>query len=175
MEKIKALFEKYREIIVYIIFGVLTTAVNWAVYMLMVKLLGVDLSSIDKNESLLSFFSGNRDAVAVTVCNAVAWVAGVLFAFVTNKIWVFRSMSKKAATVLREFFSFVGARAITGLMEIFLPTLLISLGLNQTILGVEGAAAKAVVSVAVVILNYVFSKLIVFRKKKEEKEPENAE
>lgn len=146
MKKIKELFKKYREIIVYVIFGVLTTLVNWAVYTVMVKYLGIDM----------------------TVSNGVAWVAGVIFAFVTNKLYVFRSKSKKAATVLREFFSFVGARVVTGLMETFLPTLLVNLGLNQTVFGIKGAIAKLIVSVAVVILNYVFSKLIVFRKKKAE-------
>ena len=144
MKKIKELIKKYREIIVYVIFGALTTLVNWAVYTVMVEAFDID----------------------VTVSNAVAWVAGVIFAFVTNKIWVFRSKSKKASTVLREFFSFVGARVVTGLMETFLPTLLINLGLNQTVFGIKGSVAKLIVSVAVIILNYVFSKLIVFRKKK---------
>lgn len=144
MKTIKKLFKKYREIIVYVIFGVLTTLVNWAVYTLMVKYLHIDM----------------------TVSNGVAWVAGVIFAFVTNKIWVFRSKSKKSSTVIREFFFFVGARVITGLMETFLPTMLVNLGLNQKVFGIDGAVAKLIVSVAVVILNYVFSKLIVFRKKK---------
>ena len=164
MTKIKELFKKHREIIVYIIFGVLTTLVNWVVFILMTKLMNVDVSGVsDRGNALTSLFSDNYE---YTVCNAVAWVAGVLFAFVTNKIWVFRSRSKKASTVLREFFSFVGARVVTGIIEIFLPTLLINIGLNQSVLGVEGAIAKAVASVIVIVLNYVFSKLIVFRKKK---------
>ena len=99
MKKIKQLLKKYREIIVYVIFGALTTFVNWAVYTVMVEVFNID----------------------ITVSNAVAWVAGVVFAFVTNKIYVFRAKSKKAATVAREFFSFVGARVFTGLMESFLP------------------------------------------------------
>ncbi|MBQ5996113.1 MAG: GtrA family protein [Clostridia bacterium] len=153
MKTIKALALKYREIIVYIIFGVLTTLVNWAVYTVMVELLKID----------------------ITLSNACAWVAGVLFAFITNKIYVFRSKSKRTVTVLRELVSFVGARALTGLMEIFLPRFLIDHGLSQTIFGIDGAAAKALVSVAVVILNYVFSKLIVFKKKKAEESTKESE
>lgn len=144
MQAIKDLIKKYREIIVYIIFGVLTTLVNWAVYTVLVKFAGVN----------------------ITVSNAAAWTAGVIFAFVTNKIWVFESKSKEPKTLAREFISFVGARVVTGLMEIFLPEILVNAGLSQTVFGIKGAIAKLIVSVAVVILNYVFSKLIVFRKKK---------
>lgn len=144
MQKIKDLLKKYREIIVYVIFGVLTTLVNWAVYTVLVKFFGVN----------------------ITVANAIAWTAGVIFAFVTNKIYVFESKSKEPKTLAREFISFVGARIVTGLMEIFLPEILVNAGLNQTVFGIKGAIAKLIVSVAVVILNYVFSKLVVFRKKK---------
>lgn len=146
MKTVKKLYKKYREIIVYVIFGALTTLVNWAVYTVMVKYLHID----------------------ITLSNAVAWVAGVLFAFITNKIWVFRSRSIKTSTVLREFLSFTGARAFTGIIEIFLPKLLMNIGLNQSVLGIDGAVAKAVTSVIVIILNYVFSKLVVFRSKNKE-------
>lgn len=146
MEKIKELIIKYREIIVYIIFGVLTTLVNWAVYTVLVKYCGAD----------------------VLPSNAAAWTAGVLFAFITNKFFVFESKSFKASTVLKEFFSFVGARAFTGAMEIFGVPLLEKAGLDKTFFGIKASFAKLIVSVAVVVLNYVFSKLLVFRKKKSE-------
>jgi putative flippase GtrA len=104
--------------------------------------------------------------LSITVNNAIAWVAGVVFAFVINKLWVFESKSKQAKTVIKEFVSFVVSRALTGVLEIFAPEWLIKLGLNQTIFGIKGMLAKLLVSIIVVILNYVFSKLIVFKKKK---------
>ena len=151
MKKIKELIIKYRELITYVVFGVLTTLVNWAVYTVLI----------------LALPDGMAESAKLTLSNAVAWVAGVLFAFITNKIWVFESKSFKPVILLKEFISFVAARAATGVLEIFGVPLLVKIGLNQTLFGVDGAIAKAVVSVAVVILNYVFSKLIVFRKKKD--------
>lgn len=151
MKKIKEIIIKYREPITYIVFGVLTTLVNWAVYTVLVLTLPDSMS----------------ESARLTVSNAVAWVAGVLFAFATNKIWVFESKSFKLGVLIREFISFVAARAATGVLEIFGVPLLVKIGLNRTLFGVDGALAKVVVSVAVVILNYVFSKLIVFKKKKD--------
>lgn len=151
MNKIFELLKKYKELITYFIFGVLTTLVNWVTYTLLVKISPGQISEL----------------TWITVSNAVAWVAGVLFAFVTNKIWVFESKSFALKTVIKELISFVAARALTGVLEVFGVPLLVKLGLNQTVFGIEGMAAKLIVSVAVVILNYVFSKLIVFRKKKD--------
>ena len=140
------LFKKYREQIMYLIFGVATTAVNWIVYVVMQKLFRAEM----------------------TVCNAVAWVISVLFAYVTNKLFVFESKSWRPGLVAREAVSFIGARVATGLLEIVVPTLLFRIGLNQPLFGIEGFAAKLTTSVAVIVLNYVFSKLIVFRKPKKD-------
>lgn len=126
----------------YLIFGVATTAVNWIVYTLC-------LHAVTES---------------ITAANAAAWTAAVLFAFVTNKIFVFESREKKPLFVLAELFKFVFARAITGALEIFLPSLLVNLGLGMKIFGIKGAAAKALTSIIVIVLNYVFSKVIVFKK-----------
>ena len=142
-----------KEVITYIIFGVLTTAVNWAVYTLFVKFLGI----------------------GVTFSNAVAWVAGVLFAFITNKLFVFESRSFKPIILARELLSFVAARAVTGVMEIFGVPLLIKIGLSRQLFGVEGAVAKALVSVIVIILNYIFSKLVVFKREPKKSECEEGQ
>ena len=139
------LLRKYREIIVYVIFGVATTAVNWIVYVIMQKLFHAEM----------------------TLSNGVAWVIAVLFAFVTNKLFVFESKTWQPEVVAREAATFVGARAITGLFETFSPTLLFRIGLDQTVFGIKGFVAKAIVSVVVIVLNYVFSKLLVFRKPKQ--------
>lgn len=150
MNKIKELIIKYKELITYFIFGVLTTLVNWAVYTALVFVLPDSI----------------QEGVKITVSNAVAWVAGVIFAFITNKIWVFESKSFEMNICIKEFISFVTARAVTGVIEIFGVPLLVKIGLNQRIFGVDGALAKVIVSVVVVVLNYIFSKLIVFKNKK---------
>lgn len=150
MNKIKKLIIKYKELITYFIFGVLTTLVNWAVYTALVFALPDSI----------------QEGVKITVSNAVAWVAGVIFAFITNKIWVFESKSFEMNICIKEFISFAAARTVTGVIEIFGVPLLVKIGLNQRIFGVDGALAKVIVSVVVVALNYVFSKLIVFKNKK---------
>ena len=139
MKKIKELFIKYKEIIMYLIFGVATTGVNWVVYSLLMK-------------AVLVHAPGSDD-VKMTVSNVIAWIAAVIFAFITNKLWVFESKSWVP-------------KVATGVIEWFGPLLLFKIGLDQDLFGVKGFVAKIVCSVLVVILNYVFSKLLVFTKKK---------
>lgn len=133
--------KKHKEIILYVIFGGLTTVVNWVTYSLFV-----------------SFCS-------ITVSNVFAWIFAVVFAYITNKIFVFEQKSWKPSIAFFEFTKFVSSRVLTGVIEIVGVDILVYIGLNQTILGVRGMAAKVTVSIVVVILNYVFSKLIVFNKK----------
>lgn len=169
MEKIKELFIKYKEIIMYIIFGVLTTLVNWAVYWVLARIWS---SQMEQDQLLFSLF-GNPITVSIFfifLANFIAWVAGVVFAFVTNKIWVFESKSWRPAVALKEFWLFVAARLITGVLEWFGVPLLVAIGLNQPLFGADGFVAKLLVSVIVVILNYVFSKLIIFKDKEKKSE-----
>ena len=133
--------KKHKEIIIYVIFGGLTTVVNWVTYSLFV-----------------SFCS-------ITVSNVFAWIFAVVFAYITNKIFVFEQKSWKPSIAFFEFTKFVSSRVLTGVIEIVGVDILVYLGLNQTVLGVRGMVAKVTVSIVVVILNYVFSKLIVFNKK----------
>lgn len=138
------LFKKYKEIIAYLFWGGMTTLVSWGTYALFQGVFGMP----------------------VAVANVLSWICAVIFAFFTNKVWVFSSRSFKLSVVLKEAGMFVTSRLITGVIEwVFVP-LLVWLGLNKEIYGVEGAWSKIIVSVVVVILNYVFSKLIVFRKGK---------
>ena len=137
----KERYEKYREIIVYLITGVLTTILNWACY-------GLGVSVFHW---------------PVFVSNLIAWIAAVIFAYVTNKIYVFRSRNWNPGFVVREAAMFTSGRIVTGVLE--MVPLLVSLGLRQPVFGVEGMFAKVLVSVIVTILNYVFSKMIVFRYK----------
>lgn len=151
---VKRMFYKYKEIIMYLIFGVLTTVVSWGSYALFENIF--ENAIVDVN-------------VLVAVANVLSWVAAVLFAYVTNKLFVFESKSFKPTTVFKEMGLFVGSRLISGAVEWVGVPLLVWLGLNQTIFGVEGMVSKVLVSVIVVILNYILSKLIVFRKEKANK------
>ncbi len=137
------LFKKYKDIILYIIFGIATTVVNFSVYTFFVKFLSQDM----------------------TLSNLISWVISVTFAFITNKIFVFSSRSFKAKTLFKEFVSFYSSRIITGIMEIIFPTVLFDLGLNFELFGIKGFVAKAIVNLVIIILNYVFSKLFVFKSK----------
>ncbi len=140
--KLSAIFKKHREIIMYLIFGVLTTLVSLVSYSLFVELL----------------------PLSITAASAISWIIAVSFAFVTNKLFVFESSSRETATVIREALSFFAARILSGIVEIFLPELLFKLGLDFSLFGVKGLLAKIIVNIIVIILNYIFSKLWVFRK-----------
>ena len=138
-----------REILMYLIFGVLTTLVNYTATILLSR-----------------YVFTSQQSGQFTLCNAVAWAVSVLFAFFTNKLFVFESKSFAPAVFAKEFISFVAARALSGIIEIFMPELLMKAGLDQTLFGVKGMPAKLAVSIFVIIFNYVFSKLVSFRKKK---------
>lgn len=143
MEKLKALYFKYREVLHYLFFGGCTTLVSWATYALFVGLCGL----------------------APVFGNALSWVCSVLFAFVTNKLWVFFSKSWEPRVVWKEAAEFFGSRTFTGVLELVGLPLLIRVGLDRTLFGIEGFVAKIVVSVVVIVLNYILSKLLVFREK----------
>ena len=137
LQKIRALVVKYWDILSYLIFGVLTTVVNYAVYLPIYNLLGL----------------------SAAVSNVIAWVAAVAFAFLTNKPFVFKSHDWSAKTVIPELTKFVSCRIASGAMETVILLLTVDL------LGWNGNIWKLMTQVLVVILNYVTSKLVVFRKK----------
>ena len=137
MEKIKLLLKKHYDILVYLVFGVLTTVVNYLVYLPCYNLLGLP----------------------AVVSNVIAWAAAVAFAYVTNKPFVFRSHDWSAKTVVPELTKFVGTRVASGAMESAIIWFAVDL------LGGNGNLWKLATSVLVVVLNYVGSKLLVFRKK----------
>lgn len=141
MKRIKELIIKYKEILLYLIFGGLTTAVSWGSYALFVLV-----------------------GLGVTASNALSWVCAVAFAFVTNKLFVFASRSWAVKTLLREAAEFFGARIVTGLLTMVGVPLLMRIGLDQSILGVDGMVAKISMSVLEVLLNYIVSKLVIFKK-----------
>ena len=138
MKKIKELLIKYKEVIMYLIFGVLTTIINIVTYYLFSNILNINY----------------------LVSNALAWILSVIFAYITNKIYVFESNTNKITDVLKEITSFVGFRVVSGLIDMGFMYITVSLLLlNDTIM-------KILSNVVVVILNYVFSKLFIFKKDK---------
>ena len=137
MKKLVSLLKKYEEVISYLFFGGLTTLVNYIVYLPCYNLL--DLSG--------------------ALSNAIVWVAAVAFAYVTNKPFVFKSHDWSVKTVIPELTKFVSCRVGSGLLETAIIFALVDW------LGLNGNVIKLATSVLVVILNYIASKLLVFRKK----------
>lgn len=137
-EKLKELFKKHRELIIYIIVGVMTTVVSWAACFLLKLIFDTDVPWQN------------------SVVNTLGWVSGVAFAFPTNKKWVFQS---KSPHWLKELLEFVSSRLGTLIMEVLLMNLLVNA------LGVHYWISKVGVAVLVVIANYVLSKIWVFRRK----------
>ena len=135
--KIRELIVKYKELISYGIFGVLTTVINIAVYTVCYNLLGI----------------------SNVVSNVIAWILSVLFAYVTNKIWVFESKSTEWKVLIYEMGTFFGCRLANGLLDLAIMYVTVDkLALNSTLM-------KCVSNVIVIIANYIFSKLVIFKKK----------
>ena len=138
MEKIKGLYLKYKEIINYLFFGGCTTVVNFISYYIPARVFGVD----------------------EIISNIIAWCISVLFAYITNKLFVFSSKTDNFVGILKEMFSFIFARLFTGaLCDVGLFALMID------VLGINDIISKITTQILVVVLNYVFSKLIIFKKK----------
>ena len=137
IQKIKDLFVRYWEVLSYLIFGVLTTAVNYLVYLPVYNLVGL----------------------SAALSNAIAWVVAVAFAYLTNKPFVFKSHDWSAKTVIPELTKFVGCRVASGAAETLILLLMVDF------LHWNGNLWKLVTSVLVVVMNYIASKLVVFRKK----------
>ena len=106
-----------------------------------------------------------NEKLALTITTIIAVSASVIFAFFTNKIFVFESKSWEPKIFFKEFVSFITARALTGVLEVLGVPFLVSIGLNQSLFGVKAMVAKVAVSFIVIILNYVFSKLFIFTHK----------
>lgn len=137
IQKLRSLAEKYRDILSYLFFGVLTTVVNYLIYLPVFNLCGL----------------------SAAVSNMIAWVGAVAFAFLTNKPFVFHSHDWSAKTVIPELTKFVSCRLASGVLETGI------LLLTVDFLHWNGNLWKLVTQVLVIIINYVGSKLLVFRKK----------
>lgn len=135
MNGIKTLYKKYQEVIEYIIFGVLTTLVN-----------------------ILVFYLFNTVfQVSYLIANAISIAVAILFAFVTNKLFVFRSKTPSLQAAFREFYLFVGLRLVSGLLDMLTMYILVDA------LRIDANLSKLLTQFIVVVLNYVFSKLFIFK------------
>lgn len=153
-----------REIITYIIFGVLTTAVNLVTFYIFKKIfISIGWEGVFNKllgsagwDKALELLGSGTDYLDATV---IAWTVAVIFAFVTNKLIVFESKSWKPAVAGKEFVGFIGARLFSLLVELVFMFVMV------TLLEWNDFVAKFIVQVIVVILNYVFSKLLIFKNK----------
>lgn len=134
----KKIVTKYREIMMYIIFGIATTFVNIGVYMFFSNILNINY----------------------LISNVIAFILSVTFAFITNKIYVFKQLDFSLSTVIQEVISFFSVRLASFGLDMLLLFILVSLLKQNELL------AKIIINIIVIILNYVFSKFIVFRRNK---------
>lgn len=128
-------YNKYREVLLYLVFGGLTTLVN-----------------------IVAFFILRRVSVELYISNIIAWIISVLFAFVTNKLFVFESKNKGVKENLREGISFFGFRLLSLVFD------MLSMYLLLQVLNTNELLAKVISNIIVIILNYFFSKIFVFKK-----------
>lgn len=138
LKKLADWYRTHREGMRYLVFGALSTVLNIVVFAICTKIANL----------------------STTVSNTIAWIATVLFAYVTNKIYVFNSKTTGIKNLLREITSFFSARIITFILEtVFLWVVIDKLGFNDILM-------KIIANIIVIILNFVFSKIFIFKKEK---------
>lgn len=134
---IEELLKKYKDVILYVFFGVCTTVVNTVVY----------------------WFCAHPLKFPVVPSTVMAWFFAVLFAYVTNRKWVFHSEAVGRRAVTKEIISFYICRLATGVVDWACMYIFVEL-IHQ-----NDIVVKVLVNIAVIVLNYVASKLVIFRKK----------
>ena len=145
MHKLISLWKNNQQIIRYLIFGVLTTLVSLVIY-------GACVYTV----------LDPQDPIQLAAANVLSWIGAVTFAYFTNAKWVFEAQPESRGEWLRQFVSFYAGRLATlGVEELLLFVLVTLLHCNDMLIKVIG-------QVVVVVLNYVISKLLIFRKKKED-------
>jgi len=162
MEKLKQLYHKYEDIIRYVFFGGLTTVVSFASHFI-ARFAGAELPDEITLASLQAAL--DNSAVSATLATTISWICAVTFAFVTNKIFVFRSR-EKGKGIIREALMFYGARLTSYWVEVLMMFLLVTkMGINELLI-------KVMAQVVILVMNYLFSKFIVFKKKSDDKTEE---
>ena len=138
-DKIIELYKKYKEIIVYLIFGVLATIVNFVSYFIFARVMQID----------------------EVVSSGLSWLTAVIFAYITNKLFVFNSKTTTKKALIKEAMTFVSCRVVSG---IFCDVG--TFAVMVRVFKINDIIAKAITQVMVVIVNYIFSKLVIFKKNK---------
>lgn len=134
----KQLWNKYKDVIPYVFFGMCTTIVNVTVYWIFAHMLEQD----------------------VMISTLTAWIIAVLFAYFTNRKWVFRSVAKTFSDIVKELISFLGCRVATGFLDwLCMFAFVTKLECNDVLI-------KVVANILVIILNYIASKFLIFRRTK---------
>lgn len=137
MKKIMELYKKYKEIINYLIFGGLATVVNFVSYLIVARLIGVD----------------------EVISSGISWFCSVLFAYITNKLFVFESKLDNKKAVIKEMCSFFLARIVSGILcDVGTFALMVK------VFNINDIISKIVTQIMVIIVNYIFSKFIIFKK-----------
>lgn len=134
-EKIKTLYKKYEEFIMYVLFGVFTTIVNIVIFWLFADVIGI----------------------YYLIANMAAWLGAVLFAYVTNRKWVFKSKKSGFKNIFKEMVLFIAGRLLSGVGDMIILYIFVDL------LKLGNLPGKIASQIFVVIFNYVFSKLIIFK------------
>ena len=167
---LKSFYRRHREVLTYLVFGVLTTAVGWGVYYL-ILLGGRGILGIPPEE-----VTGWRYLSLYTAAQLIQWICAVLFAFFTNRAWVFTDADKTSSPA-RQLLTFGAGRLVTlGLdyaitfgLTLLLGLLFpawISASLFGKTLNLCEIASKLVAAFVVIVCNYLISKLLVFKKAK---------
>ena len=132
------IYKQHEEGMNYLIFGFLAFVLNYVLYFLFESLMGINYMA----------------------STALSWALTVVFAYWTNRTFVFKSKNAGVANLVREFISFVGARVATELLELLLMYLMVDLA------GINSYVAKLIGQVVVIVTNYFLSKLWIFKEKK---------
>ena len=136
IQKIKEVLKKNEELIKYLIIGVLTTVINYIIFAILVKIVKMDMH----------------------VSNIIAWIVSVIFAYFTNKLFVFKSKSFEIKVIGREVLSFGAARVFSLLLEEVILYIFVNLlNMNELVI-------KLIANVIVIVVNYILSKFIIFKK-----------
>ncbi len=130
---------KYKDIILYLFFGVCTTLINTLSFWVMAHPIGAD----------------------VIPSTIIAWIIAVLFAYVTNRKWVFHSEATNPQMILKEMISFFGCRFATGVIDLLCMFIFVD------ILSWNDVLIKFAANILVIVLNYIASKLIIFKRQKQ--------
>lgn len=138
-------YRKHQEGMRYLVFGALTTIVNIVSYAILSKLI----------------FQGLEETLKVNISEILSFIISIIFAYITNKLYVFNSKTKGFVNIAKEITSFVGCRILTEFISIGMMNLAVKFSINDVFM-------KVVANIVVIVLNFVFSKILIFRKKSTE-------